>query len=432
MKKYNRIFAAVCTAVTCIGLLGGCGSDGAAQSSGTAADLTEETSGGAELSFIHWDANQQAGMQAMADDFMKNNPDIKIKVEVTPWDEYWTKLQASATGGSMPDVFWMHPEKVYTYVEGSALMDLTDKIADSNIDLSNYPKYIGEDFNVDGSQWAIPKDYSTMGLWYNKDLFDAAGVSYPDDTWTWDDWYEAAGKLTDTENGIYGMLAQCNSQDYYYNLIFANGSDIIDEMETDSLYDETKTIEAIEYAVSFIEAGYAPSTADLASTTALQYFESGRAAMLTAGSWYAVELTNIDGLNCDVAPLPKQAQRGSICGGMGYSIAANTKYPEEAWKFVEYLGSYEANVIQAESGAAISAFEGSQDAWVKGFPDINAQVFVDAQEYGYSTQYCQTRVEWTTMEEDIMAQVFSGAITAQDGCMQLAAQVQEVLDEHNQ
>ncbi|WFR60253.1 extracellular solute-binding protein [Anaerocolumna sp. AGMB13025] len=198
--------------------------------------------------------------------------------------------------------------------------------------------------------------------------------------------------------------------------------------ETDSLYDDPKTIDAIKYAVSFINKGFSPTAEDFANTTPDQYFESGKAAMITAGSWMANEYLSIDGLNIDVAPMPKQAQRGSICGGMGYSIAAKTKHPEEAWKFVEYLGGMDANIIQSKSGAAISAYEGSQEPWAEGFPKIKAQVFIDAADYGYSTQYVESRRDWVTLEEDIMTQIFTGSISAEDGCKQIADQVQAILD----
>lgn len=429
MKRLRKVTSLVFALLLCVVMAAGCSSNSGGNKETKAVDGAQTGTGEkVELTFAIWDANQQAGMQAMADAFMKDNSNITIKVEVTPWDQYWTKLNAAATGGNMPDIFWMHPEQIYNYVEGNALMNLSDKINGSTIDLTKYPQFIVDDFNIKNVQYGIPKDYSTIGLWYNKDLFDAAGVAYPDDTWTWDTWMSAAEKLTNKDKGIYGMLAPCNSQNYYYNLIWQNGSDVINKDETDSLYDDPKTIDAIKYAVSFINKGFSPTAEDFANTTPDQYFESGKAAMITAGSWMANEYLSIDGLNIDVAPMPKQAQRGSICGGMGYSIAAKTKHPEEAWKFVEYLGGMDANIIQSKSGAAISAYEGSQEPWAEGFPKIKAQVFIDAADYGYSTQYVESRRDWVTLEEDIMTQIFTGSISAEDGCKQIADQVQAILD----
>ena len=140
-----------------------------------------------------WDKGQEPGMRAIADAFEAKNPDIKVNVEVTPWDQYWTKLEAAATGGSMPDVFWMHSSQHIRYAQSGMLMDLNEVIENSDVlDMSQFTEGIVDLYNVDGQQIAIPKDVSTIGLWYNKTLFDEAGVEYPNENWTWDDLLEAA------------------------------------------------------------------------------------------------------------------------------------------------------------------------------------------------------------------------------------------------
>lgn len=380
------------------------------------------------LTFALWDKLQKEGMEQMAAAFEEKNPGIKIKVEMTPWDQYWTKMQAAGTGDTLPDIFWMHPEEVYKYAEGGKIMDLTERIEESDaVDMSKFPKNVNNDFNIEGKQYAIPKDYSTFGLWYNKDIFDEKGVAYPDETWDWEKLKETAAQLTDTEKGIYGLLAQYNTNDAAYHYIWQNQGDIINEDETKSGFDDPATIEAVEYLVDYIEKGYSPTMEDYANTTADQYFESGKAAMHIAGSWMCSEFTNIEGLNCDVAPLAMGKQRANLCGGMAYSISANTKHPEEAWKFMEFLAGEEANLIQCKSGAAISAYEGTQTAWVEGFPEINAQVFVDAAEYGFSSQYCKTRSEWIDIEKDYMTQIFSLSLPVEEGCKELAGKVNEIL-----
>ncbi|MGM0125300.1 multiple sugar transport system substrate-binding protein [Enterococcus sp. AZ194] len=403
-------------------VLGACGG-GQQKKDGTA-------SGETTLKFQIWDTNQKAGMEKMAEAFTKENPKIKVEVEVTPWDQYWTKLQAAATGGNMADIFWMHPDQVYTFEEGGAMLDLTDKIKDSAIDMSKFPEYITSGYNIGDKQYAIPKDFSTIGLWYNKDLFDAAGVSYPDDTWTWDTWMDAAKKLTNKEKGIYGMLAPANGQNFWYNLVWQNGSDLISKDGKKTMLGDPKTVEALKYGVSFIEKGYSPTTADFANTTADQYFESGKAAMVTSGSWMANEYLSIDGLHADVAPMPKGTQRGSVSSGMGYAIAANTKHEDEAWKFLQFLAGDEANKIQSKSGAAISALEGTQQPWVDSLPDINAKVFVDAADYGYSSMSTPSRAAWVETEQEYANQIFSLSIDVEKGCQEMAQKAQSEIDDY--
>lgn len=418
-KSWRKIFFTSALSVALLTAVG-CGKSDSKESGKDASNV--------ELSFQIWDTNQKAGMQSMADAFTKENPTIKVKVDVTPWDQYWTKLQAAATGGGMADVFWMHPDQVFSFAEGQAMLDLTDRIKEDKLDMNKFPEYIVKGFNVDDQQLAIPKDYSTLGLWYNKDLFDEKGVAYPDDTWTWDTWMDAAEKLTDKSKGVYGMLAPADGQNFWYNLLWQNGTDIISKDGKKILLDEPKSIEAIKYGVSFIDKGYSPTIADLANTSADQYFESQKAAMITAGSWMANEYLSIDGLNIDVAPLPKNIDRGSVASGMGYAIANKTKHPEEAWKFLEFLASKEANLIQAKSGAAIPALEGTQGPWVESFKTIDAQVFVDAEKYGHSSMYVPTRADWVGTEQEYMLEIFSQTLEVEPGLKEMSKKIQAEID----
>lgn len=116
MKRMNekcnwKIFTAI-AAATVIGLSGmtACGGS----------EEAKEDSGEVTLTFALWDKLQKDGMEQMAAAFEKENPGIKIKVEMTPWDQYWTKMQASGAGDTLPDIFWMHPEQVYEYANGAS------------------------------------------------------------------------------------------------------------------------------------------------------------------------------------------------------------------------------------------------------------------------------------------------------------------------
>lgn len=420
MKKYNlflhRTIATALIFALCIltFALAGC----SAGNSGSSKNVT--------LKFAIWDSTQKDGMEQIAKKFESKNPNIHVKVEVTPWDQYWPKMQAAGSGSSMPDVLWMHPDDVYTFAEGGKIMDLTSE-TNGKIDLNKFPKNINANFNIGGKQYAIAKDYSTFGLWYNKALFDEKGISYPNDTWTWDTLKTVAAKITDKSKGIYGFLAENSAQNCYYQFIWQNGGDIINSTDTKSLYDDAKTIGAMDYIADFVKKGYSPTPSQFANTNAAKYFESGKGAMLIAGSWNCNEFTTTSGLKCDVAPLPKGTQRASLCGGMGYSVSASTKHPTEAIKFLEYISGQEANDIQASSGAAIPAYDGTQQGWVSKFPGIKAQVFVDASKYGHSSQYCESHSNWSDDENTITNKILSGELSAEDGCKQLAQKVNDTL-----
>src|SRR5690625_426014 len=129
-------------------------------------DLAEESGESVKLDFALWDSNQEPGLRQIADDFESENSGIEINFQVMGWDDYWTLLEAGATGGSLPDVFWMHSNEIFRYASNEMLLDLNDFIENSDlIDLNNYPEGITEIYNYDDNQYAIPKDYDTIGLW---------------------------------------------------------------------------------------------------------------------------------------------------------------------------------------------------------------------------------------------------------------------------
>ena len=179
MKKISRrSFLAATAALAAASLTTGCGGP---------------SDGKTHLTFQIWDVAQRDGMQAMCDAYTEHNPDVVIEVQVTSWDEYWTKLEAATMARQAPDIFWMHTNEILKYADNGKLPDCSGIVETehfSDISLSNAS-------GSDGKLYAVPKDKDTVGLVYNKEMFDAAGVAYPDDSWTWDTLCEASQKIYD-------------------------------------------------------------------------------------------------------------------------------------------------------------------------------------------------------------------------------------------
>lgn len=215
MKRWKKIASAALAGIMAISLAACGGKDG------TDTESKNAEGGGKELIVAIWDTQQEPGLTEITDKFTEDTG-IKCKIQVTPWDQYWTMLEAGATGGSMPDVFWMHSNMINQYAEYDMLLDLTDAIAKSNVDLSKYPEGLVSLYqNKDGKQIGIPKDMDTSALWYNKTKFEEAGIAYPDDTWTWDTLAETANKLTKDDGSQYGfVISPAANQEGYYNMIY--------------------------------------------------------------------------------------------------------------------------------------------------------------------------------------------------------------------
>lgn len=385
------------------------------------------------LSVSIWDTNQEPGIKEILADFTEKTG-IKTEISVVKWDEYWTMLEAGAQGGSLPDVFWMHSNESQRYMSNDMLLDLTDKIKDSDlIDPENYPEDIWGLYTYDDKYYAVPKDIDTIALWYNKTLFDEAGLDYPTADWTWDDFREVAKKLTKDDGSQYGVAIKPGSyQESWYSTIYAYGGEVLTADKKKSGFDEPKTIEAMEVIENIIKDGSMPDYNVVSENETTALMEAGTVAMTFQGSWAIPELAENDYVkeNCDIAPLPKGPEgTKSIYNGLGWAASANSENAEGAWKLIEYLGSKEAQQKQAELGVTMSAYEGTSDAWVNSHPEFNMQVYLDMREDAQAYPSSKNTQVWFQMMKDKMVDGFSGAKPMKDVCEDIAVEMNKFLAE---
>ena len=372
-----------------------------------------------------WDSRQEPGLRQLADEFEKANPDIKVDIQVTGWGEYWTMLEAGATGGSLPDVFWMHSNEIYKYGANDQLLALDDLIKEAGIDMGKFPKGLVDIYNVEGKQYGIPQDFDTIALWYNKKMFDEAGVKYPDATWTWDTFKEAAKKLTKEDKSQYGTALFFSNQEGFYNFIYQNGGTVL-TADRKSGYADPKTIEALEYYFSFVKEGLSPAT--YKDEDAKEYLVNGKAAMGLLGSWQLGSMMQKDYIkeNFDVAPLPaKDGNRTSIFNGLANAISANTQNKEAAWKFVQFLSSQEAQNKASQLGVAISAYEGAATEWLNSNKNLNLKAYTDAVEGAQIRPYTNDTTKW----EEKAYEILKGAYSGEKDTAEAAKEAAQVMDQ---
>ena len=369
------------------------------------------------ITFAFWDNNQEPGMKAIADAYMAAHPGVTVEVQVTPWDQYWTKLEASAQGGgeAMPDVFWMHSNQFFKYVAADKLLPL-----DFEYDYTPYPAGVTALYNFNNVHYAVPKDYDTIALVYNKEIFDNAGIAYPDDTWTWDTLLETAQKLTDAEKGIYGFGAPNDRQSGYLNLIYQNEGFAFEDGK--SGYDQAATQEAIQWWVDLQKVHQvSPSQESFVDMGVDDQMQAGKLAMCFTGSWMMSSYTNNELFadKFDLAVLPQGKTRASIYNGLGYAGAASTKYPEVVKDFIQFCGTEEANKLQAEKKAAIPAYAGTEKYFTDNFTTINIACYPEMIAYGVQYPFSPNKSLWESQEEELMNEVYAGSKTVEEACNEL-------------
>ena len=411
MKNMKRMAAGLLAAGMAAGLVG-CGGG---NQSGAAAD------GSVNLTFQIWDVAQRDGMQAMCDAYTAQHPNVKIEVQVTSWNEYWTKLEAAATSGQMPDIFWMHTNELLKYADNGMLADCSDIVDTSKFSEVSLSNASGSD----GTLYAVPKDKDTVGLVYNKEMFDAAGVSYPDESWTWDDLTDASQKIYDA-TGKYGYMAYGDDQLGYWNFVYQNGGYILNEDKTQAGFTQPATAEAMKFYIGLQQYDWCPDQNYFAETAPGTAFFSEKGAMFLEGDWNILaELQNYPEMQgkWDVAVLPKAPNpvsgdgRATISNGLSYATAANNKNLDTVKDVLKFFGSEEGQRIQGESGAAIPAYIGLEETFLGVFEeyDINMQVFLDMFDYSIQSVNNASRPEWKSKVSDELLKIYAGTVDIDTG-----------------
>ena len=411
MKNMKRMAAGLLAAGMAAGLVG-CGGG---NQSGAAAD------GSVNLTFQIWDVAQRDGMQAMCDAYTAQHPNVKIEVQVTSWNEYWTKLEAAATSGQMPDIFWMHTNELLKYADNGMLADCSDIVDTSKFSEVSLSNASGSD----GTLYAVPKDKDTVGLVYNKEMFDAAGVSYPDESWTWDDLTDASQKIYDA-TGKYGYMAYGDDQLGYWNFVYQNGGYILNEDKTQAGFTQPATAEAMKFYIGLQQYDWCPDQNYFAETAPGTAFFSEKGAMFFEGDWNILaELQNYPEMQgkWDVAVLPKAPNpvsgdgRATISNGLSYATAANNKNLDTVKDVLKFFGSEEGQRIQGESGAAIPAYIGLEETFLGVFEeyDINMQVFLDMFDYSIQSVNNASRPEWKSKVSDELLKIYAGTVDIDTG-----------------
>jgi multiple sugar transport system substrate-binding protein len=381
----------------------------------------------ATISYGFWDSAQEAAIKDQIEAFKAVQPNITVEPQIVPWADYWTKLQTAVAGGEAFDVFWINSASLPVYASAGALQPITSITGAGGIDPGLFPDPLVEMYQYDGVQYGLPRDFDTIALFYNKDLFDAAGEAYPDDTWTWDTFRAAAERLTDSGKGIWGAGMQTSWQENYYNFIWQNGGRLLNDDRTESLVNEPAACEAFEYLTGFFTDELTPSIAvQQSNPVADTLFPAGQVAMMTGGSFRAGTYGAADA-NIDVAPLPQGKERATAIHGLANVIWAGGSNPGAALELVRWLASDEAESILGESGATIPAFPELQQPWLDANPDMNLQVFIDAVEYAQFVPDPEVGFDWQIKIQEVVIDGWSGNIPAEEICAQAAEAANKVL-----
>lgn len=305
------------------------------------------------LDFMGWEASplETESVKKGLALFMEQNPNIKVNYQPVPGAQYAQKLLTMLAGNAAPDVFFLGATEYRSFQERDVLLDLTAQF-ELDMSLSDFIDSSAEIMNIDGNIYGVSSCTVSPVLYYNKDVFDKENISYPPSdpakAWTWDEFREAAKKLTVKEGDKITQYGAFGLENFYMTSaeILSNGGSLFN---ADGTKMAINTPEANEVMQSILDLRVKDEVSPTAKTLesvgmkANQMLQTGKVAMVVDGSWALQELATMD-FPVGVAALPSFQKSTTHGQAHVHSASKNTEHPEEAWKLLKFLSSEEYQI----------------------------------------------------------------------------------------
>ncbi|QIB58787.1 sugar ABC transporter substrate-binding protein [Blautia producta] len=421
----------MCMMLTLImaGSLAACGNSQA--DAGKDETKKENSSEKTKITFALWDEVQKPVFDQIVEKFETENPDIDVELQLTPWSQYWTKLDAAMGSDSAADVFWMNTY-LPKYAEAGVLEPLDEYIEKDKVNMDDYVSVVKDAYNYNDVQYCMPKGMDTVQVFYNKGIFEKYGVEEPQTGWTWEDMKELAGqlksKIEEAGSDEYPILMELDPQPSFFNFINQSGGYVLSDDMKKAGFDQEGTVKAYTDMVALMDEGLMPGSEVLSDTKGTDLFLSQKGAILFMGSWKTAVIDDASFAEQvgTIAMPAKDDGNQSVIGGLGYAVNSSSKDKDAAWKLVKYLAGEESNKMQAEAKIDVPALISAQQYYKAEHVDVN--VIFDVAKTGFPFPTSSSVAEWLPTVNEISAKIFAKELTPEEGCKQMQEATQSALD----
>lgn len=304
--------------------------------------------------------------------YQELNPNIEFDVRGVPFPELDSTQLASMEAGAGPDIMIVNSVTVGSFIDRGYLVPIDDLIANSGLDTSIFYPGLYSSALAGGQIYGLPIDTGTRLLYWNKTLFDEAGVEPPT---TWEELPEVALEMTDADNGVYGLVATTGERwvalyEHIGMYALANGLDFVNAEATECVLNQGDNVQAIQYWVDLFNSGVISQDILLTGTGSEreQAFGNNKAAMYLGGHWSAAVLEADYGMtypeNYGIVPLEGSIGTASTTGGWIFTITRDAQHPQEAMDFIawvlsdgEKLAKF-TNIMPSTEAATLLTLEG--------------------------------------------------------------------------
>lgn len=323
------------------GVLAGCGGSGSSSDGEGSGDQVEITLAG-------WGGNPSETklLREALDSFEEKHPNIKVKHEVIS-DQYMDVIKTRLIGNEAPDVFYLDAFEAPALIETGVLEPLDDYVTDE-FDVDDFEKPLLEAFQKDGKTYGFPKDYSTLALFYNKKMFEEAGVEVPT---TWEEMREASKALT--KDGVVGLGVAPELARMYY-IAESLGGEVVKDGKAN--FADKKVVDALQPIIDQRNVDKtAAQPSDVGANWGGEMFGQEKAAMVIEGNWAIPFLEDtFPSVEYGTAEIPTiNGEKGTMAYTVSYVMNAASEKKEASWELIEYLTGPEGMEIWTSKGYAL-------------------------------------------------------------------------------
>jgi len=353
--------------------------------------------------------------------FMQQNPNITVTWTPIPGD-YPTKMRANIASGNVPDVFYVQPGQAAEYIKAGKLLNLSPYMTRDNVNPSDYYASLMEPFDcADGTVYGIPKDWNSLGLFYNKTMFQTAGLADPSN-WSWSDLQNAAQKLT--QGNVVGLSLPADAS-RFGAFLYANGGQMLSADGKQAAFNNAAGVATAQFYTDFQKNHTGARPGDIGAGWDGEALGKQSAAMTFEGGWMIPYMTQtFASVQYGIAPMPKAptGKQGNLLFTNGWGAYSGTKHPDAAWKLIKYLTGSANQTTVLHAGFALPTLKTlANDPYFTQNPGV--KVLFDGANYGIADFYGAADTEVHNEVANALQSIMLGKASVQDALNTAATNV---------